>query len=61
VQEAIEIAVNSLESRALEVVSLQKRVLKLRWLGSEEEADRLAAELKQIAPTSILVDIADTD
>ena len=61
VQKAMEIAVNSSESPALEVVALQTRVLKLRWLGSEEEADRLAAELKQIVPTSTLVDIADTD
>jgi hypothetical protein len=61
VPNAIKIVTNASDFCALEVVGLQKRILKLRWLGAEEEADRLAAELKRIAPTSTLVDIADTD
>jgi hypothetical protein len=36
-------------------------VLKLRWMGMEEEAEELADYLAVIAPQSILLDVQSTD
>jgi len=59
--EAVSERARSSEPAVVEVILLQKRILKLRWLGSKDEADRLVAELKRVAPNSSLIDIADTD
>jgi hypothetical protein len=38
------------------------RILKLRWMGMEEEAERMAASLRQIDPGCVLpVGPVDTD
>jgi hypothetical protein len=37
-------------------VELRKRILKLRWIGEETEAERLCALLSQTAQDHIVVD-----
>lgn len=36
-------------------------VLKLRWMGLEEEAEELSHQLAAIAPEAVLVDVLTTD
>ncbi len=36
-------------------------VLKLRWIGMEDEAQEMSNRLAAIAPTAILADVAATD
>lgn len=37
-------------------VELRKRILKLRWIGEEDEAERLCALLSQTAQDHIVLD-----
>ena len=46
----------------VEAVLLKKRILKLRWIGMEEEANRLLRDLDELAPFEIVpMGVSETD
>jgi hypothetical protein len=45
-----------------EIANLKKRILKLRWIGKEKEAERLLHDLGALQPSEIVpIDASDTD
>ena len=48
------IATEHLHDRTDRRVELRKRIIKLRWIGREDDAERLCARLSEIAPDEVL-------
>jgi hypothetical protein len=46
---------------AQQPMEVRKLILKLRWIGMEEEADRLASELARFAPGVTIAGCYETD
>ena len=50
-----------MEIGACEPQLIRARVLKLRWIGLEDEAEQLAAELARMEPETVLAEMTATD
>lgn len=50
-----------IEVAANEPQLIRARVIKLRWIGLDEEAEQLAAELARVEPETILAETVATD
>jgi hypothetical protein len=42
-------------------MDLKKRVLKLRWIGNDREADRLMVLLRRMYPSALVLQPPETD
>ena len=55
-------ALPSSPSQPIETVTLKKRILKLRWIGREKDAERLLRDLGALEPSEIVpMDAPETD
>jgi hypothetical protein len=57
----IDIQERTVSAEEFREIDLIMRILKLRWMGRESEAERMQAQLRCVDVPSLLADPADTD